>query len=56
MNWLKYTGIFITVTVNPCHWRLGLEYGKDELGPNSWSGRINMLFIGIHIVIDDGQW
>lgn len=57
MNWLKYSGIFITATVNPCHWRLGLEYGKDELcGPRSWTCRLNVLFLGVHIVIDDGQW
>ena len=54
MNWLKYSGIFITVSVNPCHWRLGLEYGKDEL--SVWSCRVNLLFLGVHVVVDNGQW
>jgi hypothetical protein len=54
MNWLKYSGIFITATVNPFHWRLGLEYGKDEM--SVWSGRLNLLCLGIHVVIDNGQW
>jgi hypothetical protein len=57
MKWLKYSGIFITIVVNPFHWRLGLDYGKDELcGPQSWTGKLNLLFLGVHVVFDDGDW
>jgi hypothetical protein len=54
MKWLKYSGLFITIAVNPFHWRLGLDWGKDEL--NAWSAKINLLFLGIHLVVDDGSW
>ena len=57
MKWLKYSGLFITIAVNPFHWRLGLEYGKDEIsGPKTWTLKINLLFFGLHLVIDDGSW
>lgn len=57
MNWLKYSGVFATLTLNPYHWRLGAEWGKDDLcGPKSWTLKVNILFLGVHIVIDDGQW
>lgn len=54
MNWLKYSGVFLTFAVNPFHWRLGFEYGKDEL--NAWSLKLNLLPLGVHIVVDDGSW
>ena len=32
-------------------------YGKDEIsGPKTWTLKINLLFFGLHLVIDDGSW
>lgn len=57
MNWLKYSGVFMTFALNPYHWRLGCEWGQDEImGPKSHYFRLMLLPIGINIVIDDGQW
>lgn len=57
MKWLKYSGMFITIVVNPFHWRLGMSYGKDDLcGPNSWTGKVDLLFLGVHVVWDNGDW
>jgi hypothetical protein len=57
MKWLKYSGIFITIVVNPCHWRLGYASGRDDImGPNSWFLKISLLAVGINVVIDDGSW
>jgi len=57
MNWLKYSGVFVTIVLNPFHWRLGFASGRDELmGPKSWFFKLNIIMIGINVVIDDGSW
>jgi|688.fasta_scaffold59420_6 hypothetical protein len=54
MKWLKYSGVFLTLAVNPFHWRIGLDWGKDEL--NGWTLKLNFLPLGVHVVIDNGDW
>lgn len=57
LNWIRYSGIFIHVIVNPFHWRLGFASGRDEImGPNSWFVKITLLFVAVNVVIDDGSW
>jgi hypothetical protein len=56
-KWIQYSGVFITLVLNPFHWRLGWASGRDEImGPNSWFCKLSLLFIGINVVIDDGSW
>ena len=57
MKWLKYSGVFITIVLNPFHWRLGYASGRDEImGPNSYFVKITLLCVGLNVVIDDGSW
>lgn len=57
MNWLKYSGVFITLILNPFHWRLGFEMGRDEImGPKSHYLKVSILPLSVNVIIDDGQW
>jgi hypothetical protein len=57
LKYLQYSGIFITIVLNPLHWRLGFASGRDEImGPNSWFFKITLLAVGLNVVVDDGSW
>jgi len=60
LNWIKYSGASINVTVNPYHWRwtpVAREAFIDEwVGPHERSWHIAWLFLTVRIWIDDGSW
>jgi len=55
-KWFKYSGIWITFTLNPLHWRFSFMLVKKD----SLSGRdyidADFLFLNIRIIIDNGDW
>ena len=56
-KWLRYSGIWITIVVNPFHWRFTWEVIKeDELNPKMNRMFFQLFFINIRIVLDDGSW
>lgn len=60
LNWIKYSGASISITINPYHWRwtpVAREAFIDEwCGPNEWSGSVRWLCLTIRVWIDDGSW
>lgn len=57
LNYLKYSGIWIGVVINPYHWRFGLKQGSGS----AWEEYLfdNALHLGpvwIRVIIDDGSW
>lgn len=59
MNWLRYSGLSITLTVNPLHWRWRPSAGlqKDEwAGPRERTYCACWLMISMRLWIDDGSW
>jgi hypothetical protein len=59
MKWLRYSGLSITLTVNPYHWswrpRAGLQ--QDEwAGPRERTYFASWLMISTRIWLDDGSW
>ena len=57
MNWLKYSGIWIGIVINPFHWKLKWETQPSVLGTENVFE--NCLYCGpfwIRIIIDDGRW
>jgi hypothetical protein len=58
MNWLRYSGIWITFILNPLHWRIGTVNDTiwDYSTPNRKEMAFQLLFLTIRIVIDDGSW
>lgn len=56
-NYIRYSGIWIGLVVNPFHWTLDCNYlHPDELNPNMVGVYISLGPIWIRFVIDDGSW
>jgi len=56
-NYLKYSGIWIGLILNPFHWRLQWARGSKEWPDENMFE--NCLYIGplyIRVIIDDGSW
>jgi len=56
-NWLRYSGIWITIVLNPFHWRFSWEViREDDLNPKMNQMFFQLLFVNIRIILDDGSW
>jgi len=56
-NWIRYSGVWITLVVNPLHWRIRFEnIFEDELNPKMKFIDLQFIFLNIKVVVDDGSW
>jgi hypothetical protein len=58
MNWLRYSGIWITLVGNPYHWRISFS-GQTDLvwaGPDTKEYAIQLVCVSVRVVIDNGQY
>ena len=60
MNWLKYSGASVAVTLNPLHWgwipQAGRAFSDEWAGPKERAWYARCLFITVRVWIDDGSW
>ena len=60
MRWLRYSGIKITILLNPLHWAwlpgAGREFRGEWAGPNERGWYAKFLFVTVGVWIDDGSW
>lgn len=57
LNYLKYSGVWIGLVLNPYHWEFKLQIGgPTELDPNMHFAFLTFGPFWIRIVIDDGGW
>jgi len=58
INYLKYSGASVTMTVNPCHWAWipVFSHGQEDVWQSTETLRITILFLTVRIWIDDGSW
>jgi hypothetical protein len=56
MKWLRYSGVWITLIVNPFHWDFRGEIIKDEELSRIDTLELQFLCINIRVIIDDGKW
>ena len=57
MKWLKYSGVWVSLALNPLHWRINFEvHNSSEMDPAMTMiiGTVGPLTI--RIVIDDGSY
>lgn len=60
MNWLRHSGVLITLTLNPFQWRWRPRAYKEN--NREWpegllrSYRVAWLFLNIRLWIDNGSW
>jgi hypothetical protein len=56
-KYIRYSGIWISLALNPFHWRVSFEFmHPDELNPNMRGVFISLLPISLRIIVDDGSW
>jgi hypothetical protein len=57
-KYIKYSGVWIGIVVNPFHWQFGWKknYGLFEINDNLFDNSLHFGFIWIRIIIDDGRW
>lgn len=55
MNWLRYSGIWLTLVLNPLHWQWQW-LTKHETWPDTTEYSIQFLFLSIRVVLDNGNW
>jgi hypothetical protein len=56
MKWLRYSGVWITLIVNPFHWDFRGEIIKDEDLGRIDTLELQFLCINIRVILDDGKW
>jgi hypothetical protein len=56
INWLKYSGINITLKLNPFHWRINCEMFKTNEAWEQDALIIELLPITIRVWFDNGEW
>ena len=59
IDWLRYSGASVTITLNPLHWKLVPTLYKEYdgwLGPNERTWRMAWLMLGLRVWIDNGSW
>jgi hypothetical protein len=57
VKWLKYSGVWVSLALNPLHWRINFEvHNSSEMDPAMTMiiGTVGPLTI--RIVIDDGSY
>jgi len=57
LNYCKYSGVWITFGLNPCHWRFNIESTKpDDMDPARYSCHIALGPFAVRLVLDNGSW
>jgi hypothetical protein len=60
LKWLRYSGVSVTITMNPAHWawrpRAGQVFTTEWAGPNERTWHARFLFVTVRVWIDDGSW
>ena len=56
LNYLKYSGASVILTINPLHWRIIPFYGRSHEWGEENTHAISWLFLTIRVWIDDGSW
>jgi hypothetical protein len=54
MNWLRYSGIWVTLICNPYHWRVSFSNQSDW--PDTKEYVLQVVFVSVRVVIDNGQY
>lgn len=60
INWVRYSGASIIITLNPLHWRI-YPWCRQEItdiwsGTNNQTFSVSFLFLTARVWIDNGNW
>lgn len=57
-NYLKYSGLWTGLVLNPYHWQLKIKTGSESILDDDVIFGLSIYFgpVWIRMVIDDGSW
>lgn len=59
INWIKYSGASMAITINPLHWQMRPQLARcreEWDGPRCLTLQARWLMITVRIWCDDGSW
>jgi len=57
LNYLKYSGVWISFALNPYHWRVSFEFKKpDDMDPSMYAVYATIGPLAVRLVLDNGSW
>ena len=56
MNWLKYSGIWVTLVCNPYHWRVSFRNESDSAWPDTTEYVVQLVCVSVRVVVDNGSY
>jgi len=56
MNWLRYSGIWVTLVCNPYYWRVSFRNESDSAWPDTKEYVLQLVFVSVRVVVDNGQY
>lgn len=57
MKWLKYSGVWVSLALNPYHWRISFGYNRpNDMDPAMHALHATVGPLTVRIVIDDGSY
>jgi hypothetical protein len=57
IKWLKYSGVWVTLVLNPYHWQIAFNYeGPNDMDPARHHAILSLGPVNMRIVIDDGSY
>jgi hypothetical protein len=58
-NWVRYSGIWVTLILNPFHWRVAFNknpYDTEWPAPDRTEIQVQIFMLSIRLVTDTGRW
>jgi hypothetical protein len=57
LNYLKFSGVWISFAINPYHWRLACKFETpNDTDPAMYQLSINIGPLSVRAIVDDGTW
>jgi len=56
IDYLKYSGASVSITLNPWHWSFIPKYFKNQEWSEENTHTVCWLFLSIRVWIDSGEW
>jgi hypothetical protein len=56
IDYLKYSGASVSITLNPWHWSPIPKYFKNQEWGEENTHTVSWLFVTLRVWIDNGEW
>jgi len=57
LDYLKFSGLWISFAINPCHWRLAFRFDRpNDTDPAMYQFSITLGPLSVRAILDDGSW